>query len=201
MFFYISFISSHSLITLSSFSKVLRTSKSQNGFLVSTYVCECYLALTSFTLSVTRTDAIAFGCVCLCLLTLSPGGLLSGSHNFNQRDQGFLGDEKHPSLKGMRGSIDICPLTTGRNLIWNFVQLGAYLQSHYKSCPWNMIGSASLDKLRIPVRIHWEPTLLTAIIMGFILLPALHSPHSFFVVIHLNLFLCSYSMIFWQLFV
>lgn len=145
-------------------------------------------------------------CNCFCLSVLMPPYFITWwspfwKSQFSPKRPGVPGRQEASFTRGVGGSIDIWPLTTGRNLIWNFVQVGAYLQSHYKSCLWNMIGSTSLDKRRIPVWIHWEPTLLTAITMGFISLPALHSPHSFFVVIHLNLFLCSKCMIFWQLFV
>lgn len=154
MSFYTSLISSHSCTTPFSFSKVLGTSKSHNGFLVSTHVQMssgfdiCYLVRH-------QTDLTAFGCLCLRLLTLSLVGLLSRSHNFSQRPR-FLGDKKHASLKGVGESIDILvwPLAPNRKISWDFV----YLQPHFKSCPWSMIGSASPDKLRISVPIHYLHT-------------------------------------------
>lgn len=66
MFFYnFLFYLTFSLLTLFSFSKVLRTNTSHNNFPVSSHVCDCHLALTSVTLSITKTEVTASGSLCL----------------------------------------------------------------------------------------------------------------------------------------
>lgn len=99
-------------------------------------------------------------CLLLCLFTLLPGGLLSRSDTFSQREQGFLEHKKHLSFKGMGRSINRWQLPTDRKITVNFAHVVAYLQPYWQLCPWYMIRSASLDKLRISAPLHWEPTAL-----------------------------------------
>lgn len=137
------------------------------------------------------------GCLHLCLLMLSPGGLLSKSDSFSQREQGFLGHKKTPFIQGVGRSIDIWQLPTNRKITVNFAHVGTYLQpyrhivmslGHDKICrPWQTQNLWST-----PLRTHCSNCLWSL----YHYLPFI--PHTLFV--HLNLFIWSYFMIYWKLF-
>ena len=69
-------------------------------FSSSTQVCKGHLALTSVTVSIARTEVAALGRLNLCLLTLSPGGLLSRIHTYSQKRPRVPGRQEASFIQG-----------------------------------------------------------------------------------------------------
>lgn len=148
------------------------------------------MALTSVTLSITRTEVASFGCPHLCLLAQSPGGLLSRIHAFKPKRPRVPGDKKAPSLQGVGGNTDIWPMTTNRKIIWNFLRWAPITQvmslAHNWICQsWPMQNFCS-NPLRIQCSnclwdlyhyLHASPTLFL---------------FCFALFVHLNGFICSF---------